>query len=284
MYRQLFKSLNDVILTTDAAQADIQVVAYDPLNPVLPAKPALVFVRDARKDLPVLDGEIIPEVDPLVDGLNWQSLICLDTNRIPIKASDESLLWQKDRSLIFRRGDGATQQLLFNFDFRHANAHKLPAFIVLVHRYFEIIRNQLPIHETRNCETGERLQVACEMGDEVPPLKLSWKQNGSEKSVLVKSHQVTLVKAPGIPSEFRIHQGEKELMHGSSHFADTREADFSKASTLNELSDAESAQVDRQSREDSHWQLAVLVTALAALASWWFVQQGKSSPKTTAPT
>lgn len=284
VYRQLFQSLNDVTLTTDAAKADIQVVAYDPLNPVLPAKPALVFVRDARKDLLVLDGDIIPEVDPLVDGLNWQSLICLDTNRIPMKAADESLLWQKDRSLIFRRGEGASLQLLFNFDFRHANAHKLPAFIVLVHRYFETIRSHLPIHETRNCETGERLLLACEFGEAAPPLKLSWQQNGSEKSASIKSHQATLVRAPGIPGEFRVHQGEKELMHGASHFADTREADFSKAATLNELAAAESAQIGRQSREDSHWQLAVLLTALAALAGWWFVQQGKFSPKTTAPT
>ena len=282
LYEQLFNSLSDVTLTVDPNTANVQVVAYDPLNPALPAKPAIVFIRDSRpaSALSIMQGEILPEPHPFVDGLNWQSLLCLDAMRIPFKTTDDSLLWQGERSLIFLRGEGLSRQLCFNFDLRHANAHKLPAFVVLVHRFFEAIRLQLPLHEVRNCESGQRLQLAPTMGEKAEPIVITW--DGGKRTL--PARQASLIKAPATTGEFRVHQGALELMHGACHFADTREADFSQASPQNDLISAKAKLVERFAKEDSHWQLAVIFTLLAALISWWFVHQSKRPTGELAPS
>jgi hypothetical protein len=278
LYQQLFRSLTDVVITPNAATANIQLILYDPLNPALPTdKPALCVVRDSRAELPTLSGSILAEAHPLVEGLNWQSLLCLDSVRIPMKATDRPLLWQGERCLIFLRGEGLSQQLCFNFDLRYANAHKLPAFVVINHRFLESIRDRLPLREVRNCEAGEALTVAAVNGDQQPPLTLNWREGTSEKSQTFALSQRSLLKAPPTPGEFYVRQGEVELLHGATHFADTREADFRKAASLNELTNAKAALATALAREDSTWQLAVLLTLAAALASWWFAQQRKES-------
>lgn len=278
LYQQLFNSLTDVTLTTDAALSNVLVAIYDPLNPVLPSKPAIVFPRDPRQELPILSGEILPEAHPLMNGLNWQSLLCLDSTRIPLKPSDQSLLWQGERSLIFLRGEGIARQLCFNFDLRHANAHKLPAFVVLIHRFFESVREQLPLREIRNSECGEKLALACSTEVNAAPLILTWKENGAEKSQTLQARQVALLKAPPIPGEFHLKQGAVELLHGASHFADTREADFKDAGPRNDLIGTQAVLTKKFSREDSHWRLFVLALLSVALACWWLVNRSSRQP------
>ena len=149
LYRQLLSSVEQVTLTNDAASAQVEVSAYDPFKPVLPTKPAIVLTRDTRKELPVLSGEMLAESHPFVAGLNWQSLVCLDATRIPMRKTDQGLLWQGERSLLFLRSEGMMQQLFINFDLRFANAHKLPAFVVMLHRFLEDVRSRLPLHEVK---------------------------------------------------------------------------------------------------------------------------------------
>lgn len=265
-YQQLFGSLPNVTIAPDDAAANVQVMTYDPLNPALPTKPAMVSVRDVREELPLLAGEILPGTHPFMDGLHWTSMTCLDSLRIPLLASDESLLWQGDRSLIFLRGSGLTQQLCCNFDLRHANAHKLPAFVLLVHRFFESIRQQLPLHEVRDAEWGERLQLAARTDDQAEPITLAY----DGKKISLPPRQAAVLKAPSRNGEFSVHQGALELCHGAAHFADTREGDFKQCGPCNDLV-AEGQTLTRSlSREDPFWPAIVVLALLAALASWTF--------------
>ncbi len=273
LYQQLLGSIDDVVLTNDAATANVEMSAYDPFKPVLPTKPAIVLTRDSRKELPMLSGEILAEAHPLVTGLNWQSLLCLDATRIPQRKTDVGLLWQGERSLLFLRGEGMAQQLFINFDLRFANAHKLPAFVVMLHRFMEEVRGKLPLHEVRNCENGERLKLACNQDEKAAELKLIWQTTAGEQTKNFPTRQVGLIQAPATAGEFKVMQGKHELLRGSSHFADTREADFSKAGSRNDLIGTKAALIERLGREDSYWRLAVLVILGVALASWWFVHR-----------
>jgi hypothetical protein len=273
LYQQLLGSIEDVVLTNDAATANVEISAYDPFKPVLPTKPAIVLTRDSRKELPMLSGEILAEAHPLVTGLNWQSLLCLDATRIPQRKTDTGLLWQGERSLLFLRGEGVAQQLFINFDLRFANAHKLPAFVVMLHRFMEDVRSRLPLHEVRNCENGERLKLACNQDEKAAELKLIWQTAAGEQTKSYPTRQASLIQAPATAGEFKVMQGSQELLHGASHFADTREADFSKAGSRNDLIGTKAALIERMGREDSYWRLAVLALLGVALASWWFVHR-----------
>ena len=265
-YQQLFGSLPNVTIATDAATANVQVMTYDPLNPALPTKPAMVSVRDNREKLPLLSGEILPGSHPFMEGLHWSAMSCLDSLRIPLQPSDETLLWQGDRSLVFLRGSGLTQQLCCNFDLRHANAHKLPAFVLLVHRFFESIRQQLPLHEVRNAEWGEKLQLAARTDDQAEPLTLA----SDGKKISLPPRQAAVLKAPSQSGEFQVHQGALELCRGVAHFADTREGDFTRAGPRNDLVAASQTLTRSLSKEDRFWPIVVLLVVLAALASWTF--------------
>ncbi len=271
LYQRLLTSLAQVTLTTDPASANVEVSAYDPFKPVLPTKPALVLTRDPRKELPVLSGEIVAEAHPFVEGLNWQSLVCLDATRIPLRKTDRSLLWQGERSLLFLRGEGANLQLFINFDLRYANAHKLPAFVIMLHRFCEEVRSQLPLRETRNCENGELLHLPNLPADSTTDVTLTRPSPTGELTQHYPAQQASLLQAPATAGAFTVRQGPQELIQGAAHFADTREADFTTAAPRNDLTAAKAAFLTRLAQEDAHWQLAVLGVLAMALLSWWYV-------------
>lgn len=284
LYQQVFASLPGISLTIEEAMANLLVVQYDALAPAIPAKPAILFVRDARSEMPAIEGTLLVEPSTLMKGLNWQSLLCLDTARIPAKPGDEVLLWQGERPLIFLRGEGIARQLCFNFDLRKSNARKLPAFIVLIHRYLDALRADLPLREVENYECAQKLRVASVQTEGAKNLRMVWSENGLENVLEVPPSQAPVLKAPVKPGVFQVRQGEVELVRGAAHFADTREADLSRAAPFNGLEDAEAALADRFSREDSHWRLWMLLLLVTLVVSWWFVRRVAEPARETAAT
>ncbi|MEM9236977.1 MAG: BatA domain-containing protein, partial [Verrucomicrobiota bacterium] len=72
---RMLHSLEAVEPSNDAATADLSLVSYDALNPVLPEGHAVVFVQDPTSAGAFLKGGIVAEEHPLVTGLNWQALL-----------------------------------------------------------------------------------------------------------------------------------------------------------------------------------------------------------------
>ncbi len=272
-YAKLFGAMPGVTVTADRAAADVLVVHYNPLDPALPDKPACVFVRDPRPDAPVLKGTLIQERHPLADHLDWHPLMAADSLGIPPREGDEPVVWIGERPVVFLRGKEDRRMLCFNFDLQQSNARRLPAFVLGLHRFLEVVRSRTVREEWRNVECNQRLRCPVETDAAASPVTLTWKGADGDGSVTVPPAQAPLLTAPEMPALIEVRQGGRLLLMAGSHFADVREADFTDAVSRQDLEGVEAALITKHSRADGAWRawLGALLAVLAA--SWYFIHR-----------
>ncbi|HET7239035.1 MAG TPA: BatA domain-containing protein, partial [Terrimicrobiaceae bacterium] len=139
---------------------DISLEVSNPLSPSAVSRPAIIFAEDSGKPGKLLSGPIVSENHSLMKDLNWQGLVARDTFGVAYRDHDSPLLWQGGRPLIFLRATDNAPQLVFNFDVRHSNAARLPAFGLLLHRFLSARRAEKVAYEAANVETRQRIAVA----------------------------------------------------------------------------------------------------------------------------
>lgn len=266
---KLLHALDAATPTNDAATADLAITSYDPLDPVLPPGNSVIFVEDSTRTGAYLKGGIVAEAHPLLDGLNWQSLLLRETIELDRLPSDTVILWQDKRPLIFLREKPATEkqpatrQLCFNFDLRLSNAANQPAFIVLLHRFAESIRNTKVAPASINLETGQPVQLTS-----LPAIPLQIQATDiTGKALPVPT---TLNRAPSIPGFLTVRQNDRTLLDAAVAFADTREADFSGCGTKDSDESVAHANIERHTKPDPLWRVWILVLIAALLVSWKF--------------
>ncbi len=283
--KKLQRSLEATEPVNDAATADLTILSYDPLDPVVPGGHAIVFVNDETKGGAYLKGGIVAEKHPLIDGLNWQSLLVRETIQLQRRPSDTVLLYQGTRPLIFLRENEATpekpatRQLCFNFDLRLSNAATQPAFIVMLHRFAEELRAAKVAPASELLETGQSLVLAANGAADAPPLRVeNIDLDGKvlDTKTLPAAARVR-VDAPADAGFLRVRQGETPLLSASVHFADTREADFAACAPADTLDEGSAAAVERHTEEDHWWRAWVLLLLLALLISWHFTREREAS-------
>jgi hypothetical protein len=168
--------------------ADLSLVSYDPLDPVLPEGNAVIFSNDATQGGQYLAGGIIATQHPLMNGINWQALLIRETISLEIRPSDEVLLRQAERPLILLRSTPATatvpasQQLLFNFDPRLSNIDTQPALIVCLLRFAEQIRTKKVAKSQENWECAQPINIAIKPS--IAPLFLDQPINRPQPTIL----------------------------------------------------------------------------------------------------
>lgn len=252
---------------------DIVLASYNPISPLLPPGNAVVFLEHRIKQNRIFEGRLIAENHPLIEHLNWEPLVVRRSLQIPRRDSDTVLLWQDTSPLIMLREQGGTKQLLFNFDLAGSNALKLPAFIVLIHRFAEQIRQTKPVLERKVLETGQPLNLTLAETEEPVPLTVSfrsWDGNNSFERE-VPPEEASRVAAPIHPGYLTVRRGDEKVLEASTFFADTREADLSQAATENRLAEAGSSLVERHTEQDMNWTLWVLLFSLTLIASWIWI-------------
>ncbi len=273
LFPPLITSLPGVRLVP--AAADLAVVVYDPLAPSLPDSPAVVFVRDPKPSAPMMTGTLLEESSPLTDGLGWQSLICQDAIRIPLREQDEPLVWIGDQAVIFLRVSGDTRQLCFNFDLRRSNARRLPALVLTIHRFIEDLRRRQPGEEWILSECGQTLSVT-PLPAPAPQI-LTLKSPGLPDATR-PVRESALLRAPASPGFLEVWQGDRRLLRTAAHFADIREADFTGKGTSRDLDGASAAITEQHSREDPAWRIWLLaLLAVAGFSWWWLGRPGRRS-------
>lgn len=247
----------------NAATADLSITSYDPLDPVLPPGNSIIFVEDSTRTGAYLKGGIVAEPHPLMDGLNWQSLLVRETIELDRLSTDTVLLWQDKRPLIFLREKPGSRQLCFNFDLRLSNALNQPAFIVLLHRFAELIRESKVASASLNLETDQPLKITA-----APdlPLQIIATDLGGEPLPIAKS----ITHAPAIPGFLTIRQNDVPLLDAAVHFADTREADFSACGKSDATPIANQSTIERHTKPDPFWRVWILLLVAALLVSWNF--------------
>jgi hypothetical protein len=257
---KLLHALDTAETSRDAATADLSIASYNPLNPALPTRNAIVFVENEVRTGAWLKGGIVAEANPLMDGLKWQSLLVRETAEIERRQTDTVILWQDKRALIFLRESNGTQQLLFNFDPGLSNAEKQPAFIVLLHRFAESIRSAKIAPLAANLETGEPLNLRA-----APGIPLSIRATDPAGKTI---GHADIQAANALPGFLTIDQNEQTLLTAAVHFGDPREADFSACATSTPEETRNAAAIERHTRPDPLWRIWILVLLVALMISW----------------
>jgi hypothetical protein len=272
-YKKLFLGLPNVRLAGDLETPHVPILRGEVRPTPLPTGPAIILTKEDREKANMLTAEILTEKHPMVDGLNFQGLMATDTPTFTVKQSDEVLIWQGERALVYLRGTGANEKLLLNFDLIRSNARKLPAVVVLLHRYLQRVRLALPMREWANVDCGQALPVAISTEKDAPPVVLAIP--GQADRVLTPDALRTL-RAPDEPSLLTVRQGEKEWLMAACRFADVREANLAKNGPSNELANAQAATVQQLNREDRYWRLWMLGILGVALGSWGYLGRRNS--------
>jgi hypothetical protein len=232
----------------------------------------IFFLYDDKGGDALRPGLIAADQHPLMNGLSWQGLLTRNEKGIATTNSDRTLLWQGGAPLIFLREYGRTHQLVFNFDVAHANADRLPAFVLLIRRFVETLRSEKIALESRNVELNQPLDIAAKLSDE--PVQL-WSDGGSPSRDggtpslhTVLPPGIASLRVPSEPGFFEIRQGTKKLFEGGSHFADTREADFKLAKSENTITDRARELTIRNSQSDMMTPLWLVLLAGTLLSGW----------------
>jgi hypothetical protein len=195
---------------------------------------------------------LVSEKDALTDGLNFQGLLTHASGPAP-NVSDRVLLWQGERALVFL-AEGGSSSLVVGFALEESNADRVPAFVLLLHRFAESVRFSVVGFERRNVELHQLLNVAgATSGD----------------------------RAPSEPGFFDIHGDQELLFRGAAHFADVREADLTRAEPRGLGAEAEREELRRNSLPDplrSLWIVALVGLFVGASA----LQENPTRP--TSPT
>ena len=265
---KLLRSLASTTPSTDAASSDLVISSYDPLDPSLPDTNAILFVEDPTSAGKYLRGGILAESHPLIDGVNWQALLVRETLELPRFPTDRVLLWQEKRPLIFLRETDGKRILCFNFDLRLSNATQQPAFIILLHRFAESLREDKVAFEALNLETSQQIRIATAPGGEITVSTIS-----PEGKALPSPPPGT---APTSPGFLTIRQGETLLLDAAVHFADTREADFSDCAPSDFPEATGASTLELHTAPDPLARLWLLILLLA-LGSAWFYTSAKES-------
>ena len=284
--KRLTKALDAVETTHDESSADLSIVSYDPLDPALPSGHAVIFVNDDVQAGAYLKGGIVAEPHPLIDDLNWQTLLVRESLQLERQPIDRVLLWQGTRPLIFLRqinpedGGSPIHQLFFNFDLRHSNALTQPAFIICLHRFSEMIRAKKVAPMRTQLETGQPFSIATHA---TPKQGLNM-QHKNLQGTLIDQQTLPAVtqlslRAPREPGFTTItHEKGEPLYQAAVIFGDPREADFSACASANTLGKNSRARMIKHTREDHWWRLWVLLLLVALAISWKFSHRSRTEP------
>lgn len=267
---ELFGKFADTRLAASAAEADVRGIVWPPSIALEANQHAIVMASPAKGESSAwLRGSIVAEAHPLIDGLNWQSLLVREGMIVPRDERDRVLLWQADRPLIsLRRTAAGAQQLFCHFDLLSSNARKLPALAVLLHRFLQTIRQEKIAPESANFDLRQRLTLAHLRGEKAAPLQLTTRTPST--TISIPTAQAHLLRAPAQPGFFEVRQGDTLLLQGAAQFADAREADLQQAKPFQDLAKLKLTQTETTLEAESHWQLWLLLLLAALLGSWWW--------------
>ena len=240
-------------------------------------RPTIFFYKGVGGERP--SGAWLTSDHELTEGLNFQAMTLRGLETLKTRGYDEILLWLEGQPVIILRRDPVSrvEQLVFAFDLSSSNAMKVPAVAVLLHRFAERVARETITHHTAALETGQQLAELFPAKVERKDLELSETPVGglTSKVGLPKGYRV-IQRAPREPSFLELSYRGKILMEASVAFADTREADLLRATTIR-LPEVESELVERRTREDHWWRIAALLFLAAVLVAWQFLESRQSS-------
>ena len=266
LMKKLGGSLSSSEIAPDASSADLTFSATSAFTEMLIKNQILFFTADTPAER-YAEGSIVVEKHPLMLGLNWQGLLVGEGEGMVPDQSDDILLWQGTRPLIWTTERTNKRSLMINFDIEHSNAVRLPAFVLLIHRFAEQVRINKIVGERVNVELNQALLIKTDRPYE--PFKLTRSGMNKQPSE-TSSVQAGGLSAPSEPGFFSISQGDRPYVEGAAHFADIREADFREASSFSQLKFVVNDLSSVNSERDFLIPLWVILLSVVLLFSWLY--------------
>lgn len=268
-------SFPNISITTKESESDIQVINSADLATI--KSDSLSFQQAQGKPTKYLTGNIVVEKHPLTEGLNWQALLVKEVPASAHTETDEVLLWQGNRPLIFVRPLPNNKRcMIFNFALEHSNILKTEAAVILMLRFFEEVRDSKLSHQQLITETSQPLKLVSPPVSQQNPLTIEiinleqdFETKGQTKTVRTYNRTRNLF-APDTPCFFNINHADKPLLSAANYFADTREADFSSCAESYLPASTNATAIDRHTTEDNLWRYWVSLALFSALASWYY--------------
>ena len=276
-YEKLTSSITSGFENTEIAAspeiADTQLITQTALTTL--SNNAICFNNAPIENAIYLKGNIVAEKHPLIEDLNWQSLLIRDVPPIPHTAQDQVLLWQGTRAIIFLRPLPDNKKcLVFNFDITLSNIDKSESFAVLLYRFLNDIRNAKTTHEHSITETAQPLDLITPTISKDNPLTLAFQPLTEDKITTRTYTSKTNLYTPEIPCFLEIKYGnpekQTEILTAANYFADTREADFSECQTEYLPASTNATAVFKHTSGDPYWQYYILLILTALALAWHY--------------
>jgi hypothetical protein len=239
----------------------------------MPDFPGVFVVVEPSQPQDFNNELIFAEQHPLTEYLSWQGLLVRRSLQITPRANDEVLVWQGDQPLIFLRPvEGRPSQLILNFDLRYSNAGRVPAVVILISRYLEGLRSGKRELYADNVDTNQMLQLPTDPENrEQVYVRAIGGPAVPEDFQEFFAEQLSLVRAPRIPSFFEVRQGDDVLFRGAAQFVDSREADFQDAAATENEGIPQMLLEEREQQTESLSPLWLLALLGVLLGNWWAV-------------
>lgn len=227
---------------------------------------ALQFTSAGTGSTNALDpAPVLAENHPFTRELDWASLLTSSPADLTLAETDQPLLWKGGKPLALLRldtqDDGSrTQRLLLAWDPAESSAARNPAFLVLLHRFTEHLRQQKRAFHAGNFETHQPLPL--DFPAKAPRTLIS------TLPVVQAAASRAATAAPPLPTFFDIHEGDTHLLSAAAHFSDPRESDFTQAETLDTTPDLRRQSALKQTEADPFTPLYLLALIACLLLSW----------------
>jgi hypothetical protein len=209
---------------------------------------AIVFYDAATNESERVYGDVLAESHPLVEDLSWHDFMGRALPGPPPADNEQVLLWIDEQPLVFVRGTPPNEQLHLRFDVEESNAARHPSLFLLVHRFLEQQRTHIPGTETGMAELNQ-----------------SMARTGA-----------SYARAPTLPGWFTIEHEGVTRFDGAANFAETREADFSAASSRNDLEDISPERAQTLRRADPLAPLWLALLGLTVVGSWYAIARERN--------
>jgi hypothetical protein len=267
LFSRLAQTIPALALVQAGETADLGFRTLDPRAPFPGDSISSVILFNQADDKDAFTGEpFATEDDPLNQDLNWQALIAQPFPAVTLTPLDRVLLWKDKTPMIYLKSlGGDRRQLIFNFNFSASNASRLPAFVLLISRFVESLREDKKAPEVRNAELAEPMVVAADAAKGPVILRDS---AGTETTTPPRA--LLTLRAPSLPGFFTVTQGGETLLSGAAQFADARESDFSSATTMDTLAARHARLVELHTRADATAPLWLILIAVLLVAYWAF--------------
>jgi len=190
-----------------------------------------------------------------VRELGWGGLLSGPAGDRQLSDTDTPLLWKAGRPLAFLRsgqlaGGRLAQSLVLNWDLANSNAGQTAAMVVMIARFVEQVREQVPRSWAGNFDTSQAITLP-----------------GGRQRRAPETPGFFSMPMVGQSSEARAGDSSPVLM-GAAQFTDARQADLRGAGAVDTLDATRMELIVKRSVEDPWGPLWVTVAATALLVAW----------------